>query len=344
MPSFSHPRNNGFTLLEVLITLAILLVVLIAMLQFMGTVDQAWKSAASDPFAEAQDAFDAMTRNLAAATLASYQDYADNTGAFRSGTGFIADHLARRSDLDFVCGPSAGTSGLLAASGRATAGSGVFFLAPRGYTQSDAHAGMEGLLNAMGYFVEFGADDSAPGFVVSRNPNWRWRLKQVLQPAESLQIFATANQPSANWLQPLIASGTVLPVLAENVVMLIVLPQRVANDAGPALAPAFSYDSRDTANRLTLDQLPPRLEVILVAIDETSAALLAAQNGSSPPQLISTDFFQHGAQPDAALQASQLAADLAAVDQSLTSRKIGHRIFQREILLPAADWSNTPSP
>jgi uncharacterized protein (TIGR02599 family) len=344
MPSFSNPRNSGFTLLEVLITLAILLVVLVAMLQFMGTIDQAWKSAASDPFAEAQDAFDAMTRNLAAATLASYQDYADNSGAFRSGTGFIPDHLARRSDLDFVCGPSTGANGLLTASGRTTTGSGVFFLAPKGYTQSDAHAGMEGLLNAMGYFVEFGADDAAPGFVLSRNQNWRWRLKQVLQPAESLQIFAAANQTSAKWLQPLIPAGTVLPVLAKNVVTLIVLPQRAANDAGPALSASFGYDSRDTTNRLTLHQLPPRLDVILVAIDETSAALLAAQNGSNPPQLISTDFFQHAAQSDAALQTSQLSADLAMADNSLTSRKIGHRIFQREILLPASDWSNTPSP
>ncbi len=343
MPSFSQPRNNGFTLLEVLITLAILLVVLVAMVQFMGSVDQAWKSAAADPFAEAQDAFDTMTRNLAAATLASYQDYADNKGAFRSGPGFAPDHLARRSDLDFVCGPSTGAGGLLTSSGRTTTGSSVFFLAAKGYTQSDAHAGMEGLLNAMGYFVEFGADDAAPSFVLSRGQTWRWRLKQVLQPAESLQIFAP-DQTSAKWLQPLVPTGAVLPVLAENVATLIVLPQRGVNDTAAALAPSFGYDSRDTTNRLTLYQLPPRLDVILVAIDETSAALLAAQDGSNPPPLISVDFFQHGAQSDAAVQASQLSADLATVDQSLTSRKIGHRIFQREILLPASSWSNTPSP
>src|SRR5471030_1249009 len=75
-------RNTSFTLIEVLITLAILLVVLVTVMQFMADVDQAWKSAAADPFAEAQNAFETVAKNLASATLAPYQDYADNSGAF----------------------------------------------------------------------------------------------------------------------------------------------------------------------------------------------------------------------------------------------------------------------
>ena len=159
MPSFSRLLNRGFTLLEVLVTLAILLMVLVTVIEFMAGIDQAWKSAAADPFAEAQNAFETVAQNLASATLASYQDYADSSGAFRTGATFVPDHLARRSDLDFVCGPGRGRDG------RVTSGSGVFFLAPNGYTQTYAHAGMERLLNAMGYFVEFGDDETAPGFV-----------------------------------------------------------------------------------------------------------------------------------------------------------------------------------
>ena len=185
MPSFSRLPNRGFTLLEVLITLAILLVILVAVMQFLTDVDQAWKSAAADPFAEAQNAFETVAKNLAAATLAPYQDYADSSGAFRTNAAFVPDHLARRSDLDFVCGPGAGANGLLAASGRATTGSGVFFLAPQGYTQTYAHTGMERLLNTMGYLVEFGDDDAAPGFILPQTHWWRWRLKQVLQPGFS---------------------------------------------------------------------------------------------------------------------------------------------------------------
>jgi uncharacterized protein (TIGR02599 family) len=337
-------RNGSFTLLEVLITLAILLVILVVVMQFMADVDQAWKSAAADPFAEAQNAFETVAQKVASATLAPYQDYANSSGAFHTNaaSNFIPDHLARRSDLDFVCGPGAGTNGLLAASGLTTTGSGVFFLAPNGYTQAYAHTGMEHLLNAMGYFVEFGDDDAAPGFILPQTHSWRWRLKQVLQPAESLQIFATTT--SSNWIQQLVPPGASLPVLAENVVTLIVLPERAANDSGPALAPAYSYDSRDASNPLTLHQLPARVWLVLVAIDPVSAERLAAQNGSSPPQLIPSGLFQEPAQTNAVQQVAQLDADLATLDGSLTAQKIGHRIFQREILLPSSAWSNTPSP
>jgi uncharacterized protein (TIGR02599 family) len=337
MRLFTRHRNRthsgGFTLLEVLISLAILLVILVAVMQFMTDVDQAWKSAAADPFAEAQNAFETVAQNLAAATLAPYQDYANANGNFRTHAAFVPDHLARRSDLDFVCGPGAGANGLLTASGLTTTGSSVFFLAPNGYTQTYAHTGMERLLNAMGYLVEFSDDDAAPGFILLQTPCWRWRLKQVLQPAESLQIFATAT--SSAWIRQVVPSGASIPVLAENVVTLIVLPERAANDSGPALAPVYSYDSRDTTNLLTLHQLPPRLRLVLVAMDQVSAARLAGQNGSNPPQLVSAGLFQ---------QAAQLDADLATLDGNLTAQNIGHRIFQREILLPSSAWSNTPSP
>lgn len=356
MPSFSRLRPyrlrkrthwSGLTILEVLITLAILLVILVAVMQFMTNIDQAWTSAAADPFAEAQNAFETVAQNLASATLAPYQDYANSSGAFRANSAFVPDHLARRSDLDFVCGPGAGTNGLLTASGITTTGSGVFFLAPNGYTQTDAHTGMERLLNAMGYFVEFGDDDAAPSFILPQTHCWRWRLKQVEQPAESLQIFAmtpASTWTSSAWIQQLVPSGAGLPVLAENVVTLIVLPERAANDSGPALAPAYSYDSRDTTNLVTLHQLPPRVWLVLVAIDPTSAERLAGQNGSNPPQLIPSGLFQEPAQTNAVQQVTQLDADLATLDSSLTAQKIGHRIFQREILLTSSAWSNTPSP
>ena len=74
----------------------------------------------------------------------------------------------------------------------------------------------------------------------------------------------------------------------------------------------------------------------MVAIDETSAQRLATQNGTNPPQLVAANLFQTAKQP-------QLDADLAALDSSLTAQKINHRILQRDILLPSANWSNTAS-
>lgn len=329
----SKRRNSGLTLLEVLITLGVLLAILVVVMGFMTETDRAWKSATVDPFAEAEDAFDSITRHLSAATLEPYQDYADSSGAFRTNATFVPDHVARRSDLDFVCGPTAGAGGLLTTSGRTTTGSGVFFLAPQGYTQTYAHTGMERLLNATGYFVEFGDDEAMPSFLASSTHSWRWRLKQVLQPSESLQIFAQTT--SAAWIQQMVPSTASNPVLIENAVTLIVLPERTANGSGAALATDFHYDSRDTSNKLTLHQLPPRLRVVLVAMDAASGQMLAAKNGSNPPALVAGNLFQ---------QAAQLDADLASMDASLTAQKIGHRIFQREILLPSSNWSNTPSP
>ena len=336
MRSFSRlrprrARDGGFTLAEVLITVTILLVILVSVVQFMGNIDQAWKSANADPFAQAEDAFERIAQNLAAATLAPYQDYADNTGAFcnPASVNFMPDHLARRSDLDFVCGPGAG------ANGRITSGSGVFFVAPNGRTEAYDHDGLDHLLNAMGYLVQFGNDDTAPGFIQLQAPTWRWRLKEVFQPAESLQIFAQPTASSLAWEQTVAPAGVPLPVLAENVISLIVLPERAAQDTAPALAPTFSYDSRDTGNPLTLHQLPPRVKLVLVAIDGPSADRLAAQYGTSPPPLISSKFFQ---------QAAQLNADLVTLDNTLTTQKIGHRIFQRDIALDSSNWSNTPSP
>jgi uncharacterized protein (TIGR02599 family) len=157
-------------------------------------------------------------------------------------------------------------------------------------------------------------------------------LKEILQPSESLGIYAAPT--SLAWVQPLVQAGATTPVVAENIAALVVLPERAANDTGPALAPQFSYDSRDATNALTRHQLPPRLRFALVAIDEASAAILAAQNGPQPPSLIPASLF---------VSAAQLDADLASLDTLLTARRVGHRIFQREIALPAAAWSNTPS-
>ena len=144
-PKNHFKSNHSFTLLEVLITLAIVAVILVAVLDFVDVVAQTWKAAGTDSFAEAQDAFDSIAQNLAEATLEPYQDYADVHGAFRTNgmSGFVPDHPSRRSDLAFACGPSGGPTGWLTPSGRTTTGSCVFFMEPAGYTilfDQDGHA------------------------------------------------------------------------------------------------------------------------------------------------------------------------------------------------------------
>ena len=341
---FGHPDNKlsgpprrgvrGLTLPEVLVTLAILLIVLVAVLEMAGQTARAWKVAANDPFGEAQEAFESMARHLGAATLESYPDYADSSGAFRTNgaTGFVPDHVARRSDLAFVCGVTSGTNGLLASTGRTTTGCGVFFLVPEGYTQTYPRTGLERLLNAFGYFVEFGDDESAPSFVRPMTHCYRWRLKQVRQTSESLQVYASTS--SAAWLENLVPRGGTTSVLAMNVATLLVVPERSGMDKGTALASDFSYDSRNGAVPLTRHQLPPRVRLVLVAIDETSAQHLAALDGSTPPALVPAGLFQ---------DATKVDADLATLDKTLTVQKINHRTFQRDVSMAAASWAETAS-
>ncbi len=330
-PTRTRRRVRSFTLLEVLVTLALLLVILIALAQALDAADRVWKSGASDPYAEAQDAFETVAGDLADATLETYNDYADAGGNFRANASFVPDHLARRSDLAFICGPASGATGLLASSQRTTIGSAVFFTATEGSTQTYAGAGLEHLLNDLGFFVDFGDDNSA--FSLVGVHSYRWRLRQVEQPSELLQVYSSTT--SSAWVQQLVPPGVTVPVLAENVIALVVLPERNASDSGAPLSPAYGYDSRQGSNAATLNQLPPRLALALVAIDSASARRLAAQNGSNPPQLVPPGLFQ---------QSAQLEQDLTMLDGALTARKIGHRIFQREIQLPSSAWSNTLTP
>jgi uncharacterized protein (TIGR02599 family) len=318
---------RSFTLLEVLVTLAMLMVILLVLAKAMDGADYVWKSGAIDPFASAQDAFETVAGRLADATLETYTDYADANGNFPTNAAFVADHPARRSDLAFACGPA---SSLLASSHRTTAGSAIFFTATEGVTQSYANQGLGRLLNDLGYFVEFGDDTSEPAFLLTTH-RYRWRLRQIERPSETLQVYSASS--SAAWIQQLVPAGVAVPMLAENVIALVVLPDRYATDPGAALAPAYGYDSRNAANAVTLNQLPPRLNLALVAIDELSAERLAQQNGANVPALVAANLFQQGTP-------SQLTQDLATLDASLTAQKIGHRIFRREIQLPSAAWSN----
>jgi uncharacterized protein (TIGR02599 family) len=333
-----EPRSRralrSFTLLEVLVAVTALFVILLVLAQAMDSADRAWKSGATDPFADAQEAFETVAARLGDATLETYDDYADASGNFPTNSAFVPDHVARRSDLAFACGPASGANGLLAQSQRITAGCAVFFTAAEGATQAYAGQGLGRLLNDLGYFVEFGDDNSEPAFLTVSH-RYRWRLRQVQQPSESLQVYAAAT--SASWIQQLVPPSAAVPMLAENVIALIVLPDRYAADSGPSLAPAYSYDSRDSSNAVTFNQLPPRLLLALVAIDELSAERLAAQNGASPPQLVPATLFQQGTP-------AQLASDLGTLDAALTAQKIGHRIYRREIELPSGAWSPSLAP
>ncbi len=120
---------------------------------------------------------------------------------------------------------------------------------------------------------------------------------EFLQPAEDLAIYKLPADGSAaeysrwftNFLPPNVAvTQAPVRVLAENIIALIVLPELSPHDADAAtnpLAPQYRYDSRaGNITDRTKHQLPPLLRVVMVAIDEPSAARLnPAGRAPRPP-------------------------------------------------------------
>ena len=210
----------GFTLVELMVSTAIIGLIMIVLVQMTNQMSKTWRSATEkiEKFQEARDGFEAMTRRLSQATLNTYWDYLDQTGAPRNPNvtsaafkSFIPFMYGRRSSLRFASGPMsqipAGTSGTpsvaVLSADQARPTHGIFFQAPFGLvTDTDTqpaklnqtaltsgYSVMNNLLNTWGYFVETGNDTLRPSFVdPATNPSahvrtrWRSRLMEFTAP------------------------------------------------------------------------------------------------------------------------------------------------------------------
>jgi uncharacterized protein (TIGR02599 family) len=217
-------------------------------------------------------------------------------------------------------------------------------------------------MNAWGYFVELN-DDSAerPPFLSSGSSPWpvrtRFRLMELMQPSEKLTTYQmTSGSASAgfNWFRTAVnppnPGGGSTHVLAENVVALIILPLLSAQDqaalGGSAqLAPDYSYDSTQSVadpNLNPKNQLPPVVQVTMVAIDEQTATRLSVPPGG-------VDFFNvAGKFQDAAKFDADLALDVtrggnATLENKLVELRANYRVFTTSVPLRAAKWSRAQS-
>jgi uncharacterized protein (TIGR02599 family) len=352
-------REAGFSLIELMVSVSVLLLLMVLIFSILDSSTLIWKKSSSkiQTFQESRAGFEAMTRKLAQATLNTYWDYDYDT----NGTPSV---YKRQSELHLVSGT---TETLLAASSPRRPTHGIFFQAPVGFAAND-YRKLNRLLNASGFFVEFGSDaNERPDFLASTPvaQRWRYRLKELWQPAEVLNIFQyTSGKPKwpeadplatppytagvgNEWFKPpIVTSPPLTRTIAENVIALIVRPRLPEKEdfAGTALAPAYSYDSRKSFAYQGKDkngavvvsgnskhQLPALIEIFMVTLDETSAARLAAQNGSAAPDLGLSTLF---------LDSSKLTADLATLEGTLRSNRLGYRIFSSTVAIEGAKWSN----
>lgn len=338
-------RARGFTILELLTATAILAAILVMVFSVLSHSIGIWRQANAkiDAFQNARAVFEIMTSRLSQATLNTYWDYYDaGYQPFRLATNsanFVPKYYGRCSDLHFVCGPATSLIPTQPPGYSALAAQAVFFTVPTGLTTNTNYQAMPGLLSACGFFVAFGGDDVTRPAIVSSPVNYRWHLMELTAPAESLGVFASPT--GTDWFTTPIANGQVRP-LADNIIALVIWPRLAPlNDpAGTNIAPNYAYDSRTTAawsgtppaQPLQSHQLPPTVQVTMVAIDEASA--IRMQTGSTPPPQITAALSGRFVPPVTAYP-----GDLQQLEQSLAANHINYRVFTTTVAMRESRWS-----
>jgi len=335
-------------LIELLVSVAILALLMLIIASIIDATRRTWGYASGriEEFRGAREAFESITSKLSQATLNPYWDYdnPDNPTTY-----------SRQSELRFLSGPA---SDILSAPDKRTHA--VFFTAPLGYVHDTNYADLGTLLNTCGFFLEYGSDkDWRPGFVnQGTNPpreRYRSRLMELVGPSESFSLYDEARKSSGgnagyngvSWFKsaidgttPYTAANRPVRVLAENVVALILLPKLPSQEdpTGTKLSPTYLYNStvgKSDAAINSKNQLPPVVQVTMVAVDEASFARL--QTGDTPPNMApiyaGCEF----------MDANIYEQDLKRLESNLKSLNLSYRIFTMNVALKAAKWSREQS-
>ncbi len=345
-------RRSGFTLIELMLSIAILTLVLMASTSMLNVSLGQLRIAESrnSQFREVQAAFETMTRRLEACEINPYYDYVYPGNDMNS----VPNGYKIQSDLHFVSGPAnTGTAPLIGTGDRT--GHAVFFHGTYGLTGQKDWRGLSSMLNSWGYFLEFGDDDSTrPVFLngASVPSRLRFRLKELQVPAEQLRTYAlklnsqTTRAGVQAWYTAALADPANIHPVAENVIACIIfptIPNEATTDDGKAikptdLAPNYYYDTRSyqyassDVSEFTRHKLPPLIRLTLVAIDDVSASRLQETNGKARPNLGLDGLFERAANYD---------ADIATLESTLVASKLNYRVFSSTIRLRNARWNGS---
>lgn len=317
---------KGFSLLEVLISAAVLMLILVATMSLLNMTRSSYRNTSGrlDSFETARVAFDTLTRSIAQATLLANLGYDDPT---------VPAEYVLKSDLHFICG-SRQDLGLDAAG--APDSHAIFFQAPLGIADSSDLKSARRLLNATGFFIAYGSDPMLPviaqGKVPDRN---RYRLFQFLQPREEMAVYdhtimrdggipeSDDEYKGSDWFRDDVNNDRFCHPLAENVVALAILP---VSEGMPASS--YLWNSRDGSVAYSKHRLPQALKVMMAVIDEAGVARLG--NPSAAPKLFPDGLF---AAPE------DFEKDLKRLETALSefSPPLQYRIFASEIPLNASN-------
>lgn len=333
-------EKKGFTIIELLTAVAILALMLTMVFSILGQTSTLWRRASGkiDAFQNARAAFELLTRNLSQATLNTYLDYDDVN---------LPTRYLRKSELKFIMGQAKKDLELSVVPGT---GKGVFFQAPANYATNANYQGLDMLLNTCGYFVQFAPNRTIPEHAKNTAPNPpRYRLMQLLVNTETNVIYSAG---SKDWYKPYAATASApagqpsyVRAIAENVILLAIRPIDPDPEAqnapdGQRLPEDYTYDSTKGVNDkpfqpITANQLPPALEVTMVAIDENSAKRMDDPSGGSSqePSAITS------ALAGRFINTKDYAKDLEALKTALSTANIQYRVFSSTIPMRESKWT-----
>jgi len=355
-PSAGEPR--AFTLVEMLISVSILALLMVFVFQIVDQTAGIWRRTSGKiaSFQAARASFEAVTRKLSQATLNTYWDY---DPPISTGT---PKRYVRQSQLHFLCGPAKPLLENITIDGQPVIAPthGVFFQAPLGYatTLPTPEPALVNLLNATGYFVQYESDAArSPSFLQTWpgfRPRRRYRLMEMWQPTSdflpyeltSSGLKAATKAERRHWfLGPLQdTSGTARPI-GENVLALIVHPKRAEGDPGIPLTADYDYDTRawlaglNPLTELSRNQLPPLLEITMVAIDEPSAARLEERYGGAAPLLQPGALFTRVEDFEKDLRGDGVST-AGSLEGFLQAERMNYRIFSSRVSIRQAKWSD----
>jgi uncharacterized protein (TIGR02599 family) len=270
---------KGFTLVELLVSTAIMLVVILVLLQVIAGMTNIWHNSTGSisTFQAARAAFTTITRTLSRATLKTYIDYVSAGGVpitnstVDSSTFQPITSFTRASELQFICAPTNKmlTTAPTVANLPNYPGECVFFQAPLGIVATSTNKFLQHSLNTVGFYVEYQSLATA-----STVPHWletalnitqpppRYRLIEFVQPTENTTVYASTSQViaaaysnSLNYINNAIAGTAATTtegqvgaassniILAENIVLIVFRPRLEPQDEitmAPLVGTAYS--------------------------------------------------------------------------------------------------------
>ena len=346
----------GFTLVEVMVASGIVVVIMGVLLAMTDQTQRLVKSTSSkiEQFQDARVGFESMTRRLSQATLNAFWDYEVAPGGGSPTSYQRSAELRFRSGQMKFLNPDGGPDGNI------QPGHGVFFQAPNGLVGDQNKLGsLDHLLNTWGYFVEIGSDSaSLPPFLAGKvQARKRFRLMEFMEPSEQMAVYNFQQAGNTAWFAKAIRTSVrPVRVLSENIVAMVVMPRlsladeeqwKKLNSGTPFLVNDvnYSYDSSDSGKyksdpvRNTKNQLPPVVQVVMVAIDETSARQLEDRNGSDPYLGISYEALFNN--PTLLQDIGRKPGDLSNFENTLTKNKVSYRTFSTNVTIRGAKWSRS---